>query len=74
MYKRRFANADWSVLIDAFPDCVPTTDLRKYASEDQFFKVGIKKTEKRQSGPFVKASFQLVIFKPVPRAHTERLI
>ena len=46
IYKRQFSNAEWSKIIDAFPDRVPLTDVSKYSSDNQVFKIEIKKTRK----------------------------
>ena len=59
IYKRQFSNAEWSKIIDAFPDRVPLTDLSKYTSDNQVFKIEIKKTHKEAKCATCKTAISL---------------
>ena len=46
IYKRKFSNAEWEKVIEAFPHRVPVTDVSKCSTDNQVFHIDIKKTRK----------------------------
>ena len=73
-YKRQVLNAEWSTIIDAFPERVPLTDLHNCSSDNQVFKIEIKKTRRGKVRILQDLNFIWKPPKPAQRALTERLI